>query len=82
MVKISSETIPSGKFYDRFFGLVGHYLQTVVRTQPVVNDRIETHLLPVPVEAAAPTPSPSPDVADPIGKAASVQPASEAALVR
>ena len=35
MVKISSETIPSGKFYDRFFGLVDHYLQTVVRTQPV-----------------------------------------------
>lgn len=80
MVKISSETIPSGKFYDRFFGLVGHYLQTVVRTEPVVSDRIETHLLPVPVEAAAP--SPSPDIADPIGKAASVQPASEAALVR
>jgi len=84
MVKISSETIPSGKFYDRFFGLVGHYLQTVVRTEPVVSDRIETHLLPVPVEAAAPSPSPSPspDIADPIGKAASVQPASEAALVR
>jgi len=82
MVKISSETIPSGKFYDRFFGLVGHYLQTVVRTEPVVSDRIETHLLPVPVEAAAPAPSPSPDIADPIGKAASVQPASEAALVR
>jgi hypothetical protein len=78
MVKISSETIPSGKFYDRFFGLVGHYLQTVVRTQPVVNDRIETHLLPVPVEAAAP----APEMPDPIGKAASVQPASEAASVR
>ncbi len=28
------------------FGLVDHYLQTVVRTQPVVNDRIEMHLLP------------------------------------
>ena len=54
MVKISSETIPSGKFYDRFFGLVDHYLQTVVRTQPVVSDRVETRLLPMPVEVATP----------------------------
>jgi len=64
MVKISSETIPSGKFYDRFFGLVDHYLQTVVRTQPVVSDRVETRLLPMPVEvatppAAAPAPAPA-----------------------
>ncbi|MBW9106422.1 DUF2242 domain-containing protein [Paraburkholderia phenoliruptrix] len=54
MVKISSETIPSGKFYDRFFGLVDHYLQTVVRTQPVVSDRVETRLLPMPIEVATP----------------------------
>jgi hypothetical protein len=74
MVKISSETIPSGKFYDRFFGLVDHYLQTVVRTQPVANNRIETRLLPVPVEATAPVPVP--EMPDAIGKAASVQPAS------
>ncbi|CAE6776210.1 DUF2242 domain-containing protein [Paraburkholderia nemoris] len=74
MVKISSETIPSGKFYDRFFGLVDHYLQTVVRTQPVVNNRIETRLLPVPVEATIP--APLPDLPDAIDKAAAVQPAS------
>ncbi|CAB3737681.1 hypothetical protein LMG24238_06349 [Paraburkholderia sediminicola] len=74
MVKISSETIPSGKFYDRFFGLVDHYLQTVVRTQPVVNNRIETRLLPVPVEATVP--APLPDMPDAIDKAAAVQPAS------
>ncbi|HYS64367.1 MAG TPA: DUF2242 domain-containing protein [Paraburkholderia sp.] len=74
MVKISSETIPSGKFYDRFFGLVDHYLQTVVRTQPVPNNRIESRLLPIPVEAAAPAPIPA--MPDAIGKAASVQPAS------
>ena len=74
MVKISSETIPSGKFYDRFFGLVDHYLQTVVRTQPVVNNRIETRLLPVPVEATIPA-SP-PEMPDAIDKAAAVQPAS------
>jgi len=73
MVKISSETIPSGKFYDRFFGLVDHYLQTVVRTQPVVNNRIETRLLPVPVEATIPA-SP-PEMPDAIDKAAAVQPA-------
>ncbi|WP_144111603.1 DUF2242 domain-containing protein [Paraburkholderia sp. BCC1886] len=76
MVKISSETIPSGKFYDRFFGLVDHYLQTVVRTQPVTSTPIETRLLPVPVEATAPAPLPA--MPDEIGKAASVQPSSEA----
>src|SRR5258708_28597414 len=58
MVKISSETVPAGKFYDRFFGLVDHYLQTAVRTHPVVNNRIETRLLPVPVEATIPAPLP------------------------
>ena len=79
MVKISSETIPSGKFYDRFFGLVDHYLQTVVRTQPVANSRIETRLLPVPIEATAPVPVPG--TPDAIGNAASVQPASGAGVV-
>jgi hypothetical protein len=74
MVKISSETIPSGKFYDRFFGLVDHYLQTVVRTQPVANSRIETRLLPVPVQAAAP--ATVREMPDAIGTAASVPPAS------
>ncbi|OLL29449.1 hypothetical protein BTH42_22215 [Burkholderia sp. SRS-W-2-2016] len=49
MVKISSETIPSGKFYERFFGLVDHYLQTVVRTQPVTSSAIETRMLPMQV---------------------------------
>ncbi|HZZ01833.1 DUF2242 domain-containing protein [Paraburkholderia sp.] len=78
MVKISSETIPSGKFYDRFFGLVDHYLQTVVRTQPVANNRIETRMLPVPVEAAIP--APLPEMPDVIDKAASVQPANAAGI--
>ncbi|CAE6775772.1 hypothetical protein R69927_00013 [Paraburkholderia domus] len=79
MVKISSETIPSGKFYDRFFGLVDHYLQTVVRTQPVANTSIETRMLPVPVEVTIP--APLPDMPDAIDKAASVQPASGASSV-
>lgn len=78
MVKISSETIPSGKFYDRFFGLVDHYLQTVVRTQPVVSNHIETSMLPVPVEATIP--APLPEMPDAIDKAAAVQPASGASV--
>ncbi len=76
MVKISSETIPSGKFYDRFFGLVEHYLQTVVRTQPVANTSIETRLLPVPVEVTMP--APLPPIPDALGQAAAVPPASGA----
>jgi len=60
MVKISSETIPSGKFYDRFFGLVDHYLQTVVHTQPVTSSPIETRLLPVPVQIQVETTNPAP----------------------
>ncbi|MGF6739337.1 hypothetical protein OKW47_003083 [Paraburkholderia atlantica] len=64
MVKISSETIPSGKFYDRFFGLVDHYLQTVVRTQPVTSSSIETRTLPMqvatPLQLTIPDPVPQP----------------------
>jgi hypothetical protein len=63
MVKISSETIPSGKFYDRFFALVDHYLQTVVRTIPVKSsDVVSTPLplpAPVPVLATAPATVPA-----------------------
>ncbi|NVH74041.1 DUF2242 domain-containing protein [Paraburkholderia sp. JPY432] len=64
MVKISSETIPSGKFYDRFFSLVDHYLQTVVRTQPVTSSSIETRTLPMqvatPLQLTIPDPVPKP----------------------
>ncbi|MEX3900360.1 DUF2242 domain-containing protein [Paraburkholderia sp. BR10954] len=64
MVKISSETIPSGKFYDRFFRLVDHYLQTVVRTQPVTSSSIETRTLPMqvatPLQLTIPDPVPKP----------------------
>jgi len=72
MVKVSSETIPSGKFYDRFFGLVDHYLQTVVHTQPVTSSQIETRLLPVPVQIQVETTTSAPvaDVPDAIGQAA------------
>lgn len=73
MVKVSSETIPSGKFYDRFFGLVDHYLQTVVRTQPVTSNQIETQMLPVPVHIqveTTPTPAPLPVTANTVSQAA------------
>jgi len=46
MVKISSETIPSGKFYDRFFGLVDHYLHTVVKTSPVAPANVTSSTIP------------------------------------
>lgn len=78
MVKISSETIPSGKFYDRFFGLVDHYLQTVVRTQPVATSRVETRLLPIPVPVEATAPVPAAGTPDVIGAAAAMSPASGA----
>src|SRR5579864_2580560 len=42
MVKISSETVPAGKFYDRFFGLMGHYLSTVPRSAPVAADEVKS----------------------------------------
>ncbi|NIE68567.1 DUF2242 domain-containing protein [Burkholderia sp. Ax-1719] len=35
MVKVSSETIQSGAFYTRFFDLVGKYLNTVAKSEPV-----------------------------------------------
>jgi hypothetical protein len=84
MVKVSSETIPSGKFYDRFFGLVDHYLQTVVHTQPVTSSQIETRLLPVPVQVQVETAHPAPAAAmpDAIGQAAAAAlPASGVSVV-
>jgi hypothetical protein len=45
MVKISSETVPAGKFYDRFFSLVGHYLQTVPRSSPIPGENVSSQAL-------------------------------------
>ncbi|SAL52592.1 DUF2242 domain-containing protein [Caballeronia humi] len=45
MVKISSETVPAGKFYERFFTLMSHYLHTVPRSSPVLGDDIKTRTL-------------------------------------
>ena len=63
MVKISSETIPSGTFYDRFFALLNHYLQTVVRTMPVKSNDVTSTPLPAP--AAVPVVAPVPVVPAP-----------------
>jgi hypothetical protein len=59
MVKVSSETIPSGTFYDQFFGLVDHYLHTVVRTMPVSSGGVVTTPLPVSHPMAVPVPAPA-----------------------
>ncbi|TCK42716.1 uncharacterized protein DUF2242 [Paraburkholderia sp. BL8N3] len=45
MVKISSETVPAGKFYDRFFTLMSHYLRTVPRSSPIPADDIKSQAL-------------------------------------
>ncbi len=86
MVKISSETIPSGKFYDRFFSLVDHYLQTVVRTTPVTNSSVSSTPLPLPLPLPLPEPVPVPvaaamPTAAPVAKAATVAPAAPVATV-
>lgn len=78
MVKVSSETIPSGKFYDRFFGLVDHYLQTVVRTQPVVSTHVVTELLPQPVEVMPTAPIANAAVSNAVVPTLAVPPAAAA----
>ncbi|MGH8783235.1 DUF2242 domain-containing protein [Paraburkholderia sp.] len=57
MVKVSSETIPSGKFYERFFALVDHYLQTVVRAGPVSTEKVDARPLPGGDVPVAPAPA-------------------------
>jgi hypothetical protein len=61
MVKISSETIQSGPFYSRFFDLVGRYLNTAARSEPVPGSGaiMITPLLP-PVEPLTATASAAP----------------------
>jgi hypothetical protein len=50
MVRISSETIPAGTFYDRFFGLIDHYLKTVVRASAVPESSVASTPLPTATE--------------------------------
>ncbi len=51
MVKVSSQTIQSDAFYKRFFDLVGRYLNTVARSEPVPGSGdIKSTPLPPPLE--------------------------------
>ncbi|HKT99205.1 MAG TPA: DUF2242 domain-containing protein [Paraburkholderia sp.] len=54
MVKVSSQTIQSDAFYKRFFDLVGRYLNTIARSEPVPGGgEIKTTQLPPPLEPVA-----------------------------
>jgi hypothetical protein len=69
MVKISSETIQTGNFYNRFFDFVDHYLHAVVRTAPVPVAPISSNELPplplsgMPTTASASAPASAPPAA-------------------
>lgn len=49
MVKVSSETIQSGTFYDRFFDLVSRYLHSEAQSTPVPGGAIDITPLPPPL---------------------------------
>ncbi|GAB7524748.1 DUF2242 domain-containing protein [Paraburkholderia sp. 2C] len=73
MVKISSETIQSDRFYDRFFDLVGRYLQASVRTAPVPGTTVDATSLPgdpLPLPAPALVAAPATVIAPPTPVAA------------
>lgn len=68
MVKVSSETIQSNAFYDRFFDSVAHYVSTLIKTAPVPVAPVKTTALPsspppiiagTPAMPAGPTPTPA-----------------------
>ena len=77
MVKVSSETVPAGKFYDRFFGLMSHYLTTVPRSAPVAGDDIRTHALAPSLIVNSPDVTPTPIVVQAPAAAATAIHASE-----
>jgi hypothetical protein len=62
MVKISSETVPAGKFYDRFFSLVGHYLRTVPRSSPIPGENVSSQALAPSLILTSPDLTPTPIV--------------------
>ncbi|MDR5809835.1 DUF2242 domain-containing protein [Caballeronia sp. LZ019] len=79
MVKISSETVPAGKFYDRFFNLMGHYLRTVPRSSPVAADEVESKPLAPSLILTSPELTPTPIVVQAPAAAATAIQASDAA---
>ncbi|SOE70000.1 hypothetical protein SAMN05414139_03668 [Burkholderia sp. D7] len=62
MVKISSETVPAGKFYDRFFSLVEHYLKTVPRSSPIAGENVSSQALAPSLILNSPDLTPTPIV--------------------
>ncbi|WP_232071610.1 DUF2242 domain-containing protein [Paraburkholderia pallida] len=73
MVKVSSQTIQSDAFYKRFFDLVGRYLNTVARSEPVPGSGdIKSTPLPPPLE-------PDPALMNPVTPGVSAAPAAAAA---
>src|SRR5476651_1834069 len=62
MVKISSETVPAGKFYDRFFSLVGLYLRTVPRSSPIPGESVSSQALAPSLILNSPDLTPTPIV--------------------
>jgi hypothetical protein len=73
MVKISSETVPAGKFYDRFFGLMGHYLNTVPRSAPVAGDEVKSKPLAPSIIVSSPELTPTPIVVQAPAAATAIQ---------
>ncbi|WP_296659515.1 DUF2242 domain-containing protein [Paraburkholderia sp.] len=75
MVKISSETIQSSKFYDRFFELVGSYLGAAARSE-AVPDTAKIKVTPLPPPVTVPAAAPHPAAPNTAATAASADPAS------
>jgi len=73
MVKISSETVPAGKFYDRFFSLMGHYLNTVPRSAPVAADEVKSKPLAPSLIVNSPELTPTPIVVQTPAAATAIQ---------
>ena len=90
MVKIASETIPAGVFYERFFNPVDHFLKfdPVRRDRATVNAAEKAHVAPLPEPApthpgepmkmttpAVPTPPAPPVPVQPPAAAPALEPA-------
>jgi hypothetical protein len=82
MVKISSETVPAGKFYDRFFSLMSHYLNTVPRSAPVASDDIRSKPLAPSLIVASPELTPTPIVVQTPAAATAIQTPDAAAATK
>lgn len=57
LVKVASETIPTGQFYDQFFELVDRYLDSVPYIQDEDEEKKATTTAPAPVVATSPASS-------------------------